>query len=172
MGDAYFEEMIVRKKTWQNRLACIGLILLALFLWTESYLWGFSLFCLIPACLVTAFDCYQLPRMNIEWEYTYVDAELDVDKIFNRSKRKRMGTYEIKKAEVIAPAHSHRLDYYNSNPKIKAVDYTSRYPQREKKVYAMVIESEKKGLEKILFEPSQEMLDDMRRRAPHKVYMD
>lgn len=171
MSDLYLEELIMKKKTLRDKLIIVGLLVLTFFLWVESYLWG-SLVYLIPAFLLTGFDFFFLPRLNVEWEYTYVDAELDVDKIFNRSKRKRIGSYEIKKAEIIAPVNSHRLDYYNNNQKLKVLDCTSGNPERAKLVYAMIIESDKKGMLKVLFEPSQGMVNDMRLRAPRTVFMD
>ncbi len=172
MSDLYLEDLIFRKKTWKDKLIIIGLIAFGFYLWVGAYLWAFSAFYLIPAVIVTVVAVIVLPRLNIEWEYTYMDAELDVDKIFNRARRKRVATYEIKKAEIIAPVNSHRLDYYNNNQKMKVMDYTSLFPERQKYVYAMIIEDEKGGMLKVLFEPSQEMLKDMRMRAPRAVFMD
>ena len=172
MGDLYLEELVLRKKTLKDKVITVGLIAFGLFLWTGAYLWRFSLLYLFPAIVVTVVAIFVLPKLNVEWEYTYVDAELDVDKIFNRAKRKRVGTYEIKKAEIIAPANSHRLDYHNNNQKMKVMDFTSLFPERQKYVYAMIIEDDKNGMLKVLFEPSQQMLEDMRRRAPRTVFFD
>ncbi len=172
MGDLYLEELVLRKKTWKDKVIIVGLIAFGFFLWVGAYLWSFSLFYLIPAVIVTIVAVIVLPSLNVEWEYTYANAELDVDKIMNRAKRKRMATYEIKKAEIIAPANSHRLDYHNNNKKMKVMDFTSLFPERQKNVYAMIIEDDKNGLLKVLFEPSQEMLNDMRMRAPRTVFLD
>ena len=172
MGDLYLEELVLRKKTLKDKLIIGGLLAFGFYLWVGAYLWSFSLFYLLPAVTVTVVAIIVLPRLNVEWEYTYMDAELDVDKIFNRAKRKRVGTYEIKKAEIIAPANSHRLDYHNNNKKMKVMDFTSLMPERQKYVYAMIIEDDKNGMLKVLFEPSEEMLKDMYRRAPRTVFFD
>lgn len=103
--------------------------------------------------------------------FQYVNGELDVDRIINKAKRKRMASYDISKAELIAPAASHRFDYYNNNQKLKVCDYSSCNPEREKLVYAMVI-PEKEGLLKVLFEPSEHMVKDFRLKAPRKVFFD
>ena len=94
-----------------------------------------------------------------------------MDRIMNKAKRKRMASYDISKAELIAPAASHRFDYYNNNQKLKVCDYSSCNPEREKLVYAMVI-PEKEGLLKVLFEPSEHMIKDFRLKAPRKVFFD
>lgn len=172
MGDLYLEELVLRKKTLKDKIIIVGLIAFGFYLWVGAFMWSFSLLYLLPAVMVTIIAVIVLPRLNVEWEYTYVDAELDVDKIFNRARRKRVGTYEIKKAEIIAPANSHRLDYHNNNKKMKVVDCTSLFPERQKKVYAMIIEDEKYGMLKVLFEPSQDMITDMSRRAPRTVFFD
>ena len=78
-----------------------------------------------------------------------------------------MASYDISKAELIAPAASHRFD----NQKLKVCDYSSCNPEREKLVYAMVI-PEKEGLLKVLFEPSEHMVKDFRLKAPRKVFFD
>lgn len=172
MGDLYLEELVLRKKTLKDKIIIVGLIAFGFYLWVGAFMWRFSLLYLLPAVMVTIVAVIVLPRLNVEWEYTYVDAELDVDKIFNRARRKRVGTYEIKKAEIIAPANSHRLDYHNNNKKMKVMDCTSLFPERQKNVYAMIIEDDKYGMLKVLFEPSQDMITDMSRRAPRTVFFD
>jgi len=172
MGDLYLEELVLRKKTLKDKMIIVGLIAFGFYLWVGAFMWSFSLFYLLPAVVVTVVAIIVLPRLNVEWEYTYVDAELDIDKIFNRARRKRVGTYEIKKAEIIAPANSHRLDYHNNNKKMKVMDCTSLFPERQKNVYAIIIEDDKYGMVKVLFEPSQDMITDMSRRAPRTVFFD
>ena len=54
---------------------------------------------------------------------------------------------------------------------MKVKDFTSCNPEREKRVYAMVISGEGETA-KVLFEPSEQMLKDMRAKAPRKVFFD
>lgn len=170
MNDLYLEELIKKKRTGKDnalRALLMGLtgvlVLLALLTW--------NLLITIPAIAICVADIFIFPRFNLEWEYQYVNGELDVDRILNRAKRKRIASYEISSAEIIAPAGSHRLDYQNKNLKMKVVDYTSCDPAREKQVYAMIIANE--GAQtKVLFEPSEQMLKDMRVKAPRKVFFD
>ena len=74
-------------------------------------------------------------------------------------------------AEILAPAKSHRIDYYNNNPKMKVIDYSSCDPERERNVYAMIISNEGQLL-KVLFEPTEKMVKDLRTKAPRKVFFD
>ena len=67
---------------------------------------------------------------------------------------------------LMAPVNSHELDYYNQNNSIKVVDFSSGEPDH--KIFALIMQSDK-GMEKILFEPNEVMLNDIRRIAPSKV---
>ncbi|MBS6194746.1 MAG: hypothetical protein KH828_04120 [Clostridiales bacterium] len=170
MSDLYLEELIKKKRTGKDtalRAALMGLtgvlVVLALLTW--------NILITVPAIAICIADIFIFPRFNVEWEYQYVNGELDVDRILNRAKRKRIASYDIANADMIAPAASHRLDYHNNNTKLKIKDYTSQDPQREKSVYAMLI-SANGELTKVLFEPSQQMLKDMRTKAPRKVFFD
>ena len=138
---------------------------------TKQNLLTWNLIIIAISIAICVADIFIFPRFQTEWEYQYVNGELDVDRIMNKAKRKRMASYDISKAELIAPAASHRFDYYNNNQKLKVCDYSSCNPEREKLVYAMVI-PEKEGLLKVLFEPSEHMIKDFRLKAPRKVFFD
>lgn len=170
MSDLYLEEMIKKKRTGKDnalRMLLMGatavLVVLALLTW--------NLLITVPAIAICVADIFIFPRFNVEWEYQYVNGELDVDRILNKARRKRIASYDITNAEIVAPAVSHRLDYHNNNSAMKVKDYTSHDPEREKLVYTMLI-SNNSELTKVLFEPSEQMLKDMRIKAPRKVFFD
>lgn len=170
MNDLYLEELIKRKPTGQDKVIKYGLIVLTvvfglLAVMSLNMVMGIVFIALCVACY------FVLPKSYIEWEYQYVNGEIDVDRILKKSKRKRIASYEITSAEIVAPARSHRLDYYNNNNKIKIQDFTSCDSQRENLVYAMILPVEG-NLTKVLFEPSEQMLKDMRTKAPRKIFMD
>ena len=51
--------------------------------------------------------CYfKLPSFDLEFEYLYVNGELDVDKIMSKTKRKRVARIDMDKVELIAPLKS------------------------------------------------------------------
>ena len=170
MSDLYLEEMVKRRKTTKDMILRALLMGLTGVLVLLSIL-TFNIIITLPAIAVCIADIFIFPRFNVEWEYQYVNGELDVDRILNKSKRKRIASYDIANAEILAPVSSHRLDYYNNNTKISVKNYTSCNPEREKLVYAMVIPSEGETT-KVLFEPSEQMLKEMRTKAPRKVFFD
>ncbi|MEE0421224.1 MAG: DUF6106 family protein [Lachnospiraceae bacterium] len=164
MSDLYTELLVPRRATAGDQVLKAVLIavtvlsgIVGLFITPIGFLFliGFAVL-----------DYFKLPALNLEFEYLYVNGELDVDKIMSKQKRKRAGSYEIEKAELIALWKSHDMDYYRQGNKGKVVDYTSRTD--ESKVYAMVYNGDK-GMEIILLELNDVMLKDIRRIAPRKV---
>ena len=113
MSDLYLEELVKRRKTGTDQalryvlmaLTAIGVVL-SLLTW--------NLIIIAVSIAICVADIFIFPRFQTEWEYQYVNGELDVDRIINKAKRKRMASYDISKAELIAPAASHRFDYYNN----------------------------------------------------------
>ena len=170
MSDLYLEELVKKKRTGKDSALRIGLMAVTAVMVVLALL-SWNLIIIVAAIAVCVADIFIFPRFNTEWEYQYVNGEVDVDRILNKSKRKRVGNFDIANAEILAPASSHRMDYYNNNSKMKVVDYTSCDPEREKHVYAMIVSNEGQ-VSKILFEPTEKMLKDLRTKAPRKVFFD
>ena len=101
----------------------------------------------------------------------YVNGELDIDRIYSQSRRKRAASYELSNMEILAPYQSHQLDSYKNNQSIKRYNYSSGIEGQGHKPYAFVI-SKDNTMQMVIFEPDEVMLKDIRNRAPRKVFMD
>lgn len=164
MSDLYREILVPRKTPVQNRLAKAGLIVLTVLGFLAGMLFG-PLFLLVG--LAGLLMCvFLMPRLEVEYEYLYVNGDLDVDAIYSRQKRKRVAEYHVEELEILAPEKSHALDSYRNKRDIKVRDFTSGDPS--KKVYAMVMNKEK-GQELVKVEIDEVVLGDLRRFAPRKV---
>lgn len=104
-------------------------------------------------------------RTKIEYEYTYFDRELDIDIIYAMQKRKKVITYDMTKLEMLAPAGSYHLDAFK-NRNYKEKDYSSRKAENKNAVYIMYIA----GSDKVIFEPTMEMVKTISNIAPRKVF--
>ena len=163
MSESYVELLVKKKKTPKDSilkgLMIAGVVILVLI--------GLVIpLVLIAAIALGVLAYFKMPGLDLEFEYLYVNGELDIDKIMSKVKRKRVGSFDISKAEMVAPVKSHELDYYRQSKDLKVVDCSSG--EENANVYGMVIKDEK-GMKMVLFEPNQEILDDMRRIAPRKV---
>ncbi len=107
-------------------------------------------------------------RMDVEYEYLYVDGEIDIDAIYSKQKRKRIASYDMEKMDFLAPVHSHALDSYNNRQNVKILDYTSK--ESPENSYALVFNDEG-GTKIVEVELDDAIIADMRRIAPHKINM-
>ncbi|MBO4456613.1 MAG: hypothetical protein J5802_02750 [Butyrivibrio sp.] len=113
---------------------------------------------------------YYFAKLNssIEFEYQYCDKEISIDKILDKSSRKHVGTYEVEKVTILAPSVSHRLSEYN-NQTFKVLDFSSRDKSvQPDPTYTFIYD----GKQKIVFEPSSELVAAVKTVAPRKVFND
>lgn len=110
-----------------------------------------------------------IPRFNLEYEYLYVNGDIDVDKIMSRQKRKRCASYSLENLEVMAPTGSHALDSFRSGGNTRTRDFTSLDPQASS--YTLVFHSGE-SRELVRLELEEDVVRDMRRLAPRKVFLD
>ncbi len=163
MNDLYREILVPRKTPLKNKLAKAGLIALTVL----GFLSGMIFFPLMLVGLAGIAACvFLMPKLEVEFEYLYVNGDLDIDAIYSRQKRKRIAEYHVEELEILAPEKSHALDSYRNKNNMKVKDFTSGQP--DKKVYAMVMNKEK-GQELVKVEIDEVVLGDLRRLAPRKV---
>lgn len=104
------------------------------------------------------------PRFSVEWEYIFVDGQLDFDMISGGEKRKNILRIDFDEVDLVAPKNSHALDAYRDK---KVYDYSSL--KRDARVYVIIAKKPEQGMCQIYFEPSDKMLDMMKIKAPRKV---
>ncbi len=159
----YFSEYIVKRKTPKN--VQIIKILLTVLCVVSILIWIVPAGIFVSAILI--FLTWLYYRNNdVEWEYTLVEKSLYVDKIMQKAKRKRMAEYDLTKMEVVAPEESYHVKEYDRR-NLRVLDFTSCIPDNKK--FALII-MHNNELIKVMFEPSERMLKEMRDVAPRKVY--
>ena len=84
-------------------------------------------------------------RLRVEYEYLYVNGELDIDTIYGRVKRKKTASFDLNDLQAAAWEKSHSLDSYRSNPGIQKMDFTSKR-QRQRQIYSCLSEGREKSL--------------------------
>ena len=164
MSDLYIELLVKKKKTSTDTLLKALMIGVTVIFVLGGIL--FNPIILIPAIVMGVVDYFKLPALDLEYEYLYVNGELDIDKIMSKQKRKRVGSYDMKKVELVAPRKSHELDSFRNRKDLKVHDYSSM--EENAKTFGMVINGEK-GMELIYFDPNEAILKDMQRIAPRSV---
>jgi hypothetical protein len=164
MNNTYQELLIGQKPNIMNKIlgfTMIGLAVLsvisALFV-SPFFLAG------VVVCGVLSYVIY-FRRTVVEYEYTYMDKELRVDRIYNQAKRKQVDVFDLNKAEIVAISTSSALDNYK-NRDAALSDYSTALPDTDElKGYVMFYE----GKRKVLFSFNNDMIQAIRTGIPSKV---
>lgn len=161
MKDFYMEQLIKRKNTRKTQLVILGLLVLAAL---SLPLIGTSLFFVFVPFGLAMVIIFVYKMSDVEYEYTYFNGNIDIDKIMSKEYRKHLVSAELDQVEVIAPTGSLEIQQYR---KVKKINYSSH--KRGNKTYQMVINHKGKRA-RIVFEPTQELLAEMKLAAPRKVF--
>ncbi|MDO4321545.1 MAG: DUF6106 family protein [Lachnospiraceae bacterium] len=165
MSDLYREILIQRETPVTNKILRVVLMALVALCAVAGVLIT-PLLLLAAIALGAVLWVFVIPKLEVEYEYLYVNGELDIDAIYSKQKRKRVAGYDMQELEILAPSNSHALDSYLNGQGVKVKDFTSGRPQE--KSYTLVLNQEK-GREIIKVELDDVIVSDIRRINPRKV---
>ena len=154
------EQLIKRKKS-KGQWFLEGMVLAATLL--SVYGVVHCLFFIVLTVILLVMDIYLYLEFDAEYEYLFVNGELDVDKIIHKSRRRRICTIKLEEIEVLAPFGTGELRQYQ---RAKKSDYSSG--RRNDQTYVLVV-SRAGELRKIIFEPNQTIVDGYAGMIPGKV---
>lgn len=164
MNESYVECLVARKKSGVLGALKILLIVITVL----GVLLGLVFFPFLIIALAAGVGVYFTSMYaSMEFEYLYLDKEISVDKIMNRTKRKKAEKFDVNRIEILAPVNSWHLDNFK-NREFKVTDYSSGVASQPDKRYAMIYD----GGRKILLEPNIEFVKAVQFVAPRKVFLD
>ena len=153
MGDVFKEQLVKRKSTFKDSAikVCLVLVVVLIFMISFLFLQGFAIIVTAVAGFGAAF---LMSFLNVEYEYIFTNGELDIDAIYNRSRRKRMFSGNVKNFEIMAHIDDRmREGEFSSAQEIK--DFSSGVPGPETYAFLAVIKGKKT---KVIIEPNEKML--------------
>lgn len=167
MDEVFVEHIIKRKTTASTVMLRAGSILLTIVLFFLTILSGLGILSLTLLALMI-YGVYMLFAMtSIEYEYSLLNGEMTIDRIAGQRKRKRVGVFELKDAEIIADANSEEI-LRRVHQNMKVCDFSSG--DKNNRAYAVIL-SKPEGVTEVIFEPSEKMLNAMHRVRPSIVRM-
>lgn len=163
--DTFFEQIISIKKNNKTLLLTIAIWLLALALCFFAYLFSSfigPIFILVLAGII--YGAFKLTGMlNIEYEYIITNGTLDIDKIINKSNRKRILSFELSGVT--------RLEKYNpnilNNTNVKNIVFACN--QTDENAYLMVAEKEGKAPYYLVLSPNDKIKNAIIKYIPKFV---
>lgn len=154
--DTFFEQIVPIRKTGKTLLGVIGIWGLAIFITVFLFLFGRILGAfssLAPIIILAAlYGAFKLTgNFNIEYEYIITNGSMDIDKIINKSSRKRMASIELSGVS--------RLEKFNANliSNIDKQKLVVACNTDDPDAYLMVCEREGKGALTIVFAPDERL---------------
>lgn len=149
--DTFFEQITAVKKSGKDIAAITGIWLLAfiicfLLLLFMGYLGSFS-FLLIAGALFGAFKLSF--RFNVEYEYIVTNGTMDIDKIINKSSRKRVLSFELATVSRLEKFNQGLLSSVNSKEIVTACNLN------DPEAYLMVSSTEGKCTSYLIFAPDE-----------------
>ena len=162
MSDFYTEQLVKRKNPSSTMMLKVLLILATVF----SVLLIFVVpFAIIAPIVLVCVDVFAFQSMDVEYEYLFVNGNLDVDKIMSKSRRKNVFAMDMNELEVLAPKGAPELRQYQG---LKATNLSSL--TENAKLYEMIV-VQKGTKKKVIFEPNPTILEGMKLLAPRKVFL-
>ncbi len=170
MQESSYCECLVKVKTSVASLV-VRFLLIALAIISATSIFAFFnmnfglgvIFSLVILVIDVGILIFAFSRANSEWEYIFVDGQIDFDQIYNGSTRKHRDRIDFDDVEVIAPTGSSALSYY-LNKDVKIFDYSSKSGSN---TYDIIVRK-KNSVARIIFEPNEKMLGFMKQKSPRK----
>jgi len=153
MTDVFKEQIVKRKQTGKDTLIRIGLIIAVILIFFITFQLVAPFAVIITAA--AAFGAFFLMSFRkIEYEYVFTNGELDIDIIYNRSRRKRVLTVNVKSFDIMA--HVEDMNHAGSfNNAQETRDFSSG--ETLANTYAFLVNKDGKQL-KVIIEPNEKML--------------
>ena len=150
--DTFFEQIVRIKKTGKAVAAILGIWILALFLCAALILFPvLRALTLIIICGIL-FGAFKLSSLfNIEYEYIITNGTLDIDKIINKSSRKRILSFELTTVSRIDKFNAGLLNSMNQ----KQITFACN--PDDANAYLMVAEREGKPSVYLVFSPEERL---------------
>lgn len=152
-GDVFKEQIVKKQPSMINTIKKVGLVIAAFTLGIIVMMAAgmFGPF-LLAAVIFGAW--YVMSFLNVEYEYTFTSGELDIDAIYNRSRRKRVFSARVNDFEIMAHIEDKRHSGSFHGAQVTK-DFTSGV--RGNDTYAFMINHQNKRT-KVVIEPNEIML--------------
>ena len=170
-NDTFVEDAVKVRETPASKQRKLGLVaVLACLLGTTVSTAGIiqlvlAILLIVDAIMVIREFVY---NKNVEYEYDYTNGSLEIAKIINNEKRKKIVTIESAEIKMVAEVGTNESLKYD-HVQLKTYDCSAH--NEEQKDYILVAHSEAKGNDfKVLFTPSDKLLTAMEKYNKRDIY--
>lgn len=171
--DIFLEQLVKKKRGFKELLtvlfSILGVLVVLWFLPIVFIIPGIG-FALFAVCVILIYLLYFLiTSINQEFEYCFTNGILDVDKIINMRKRKKVLEINVRKMEVMGNKAAPEYRRYLEDSNVKKV-YACTHKDAEDLCF-LVYSDESGKTVMLLFNPNEKIIDAIRRYNPQKVVL-
>lgn len=158
MNDTFYELLVKKIKPDTNAimLSAVNIIAIVFFLVLSIYI-QFAI--ILAVGLGFVFYYFVYPKISVEYEYSLLNADLTIDAIYNKTKRKNLLNIDIKTLETAFPASSPKM---NGKRNVKTIDCSTGDLNTS---YSLFLPQNGENI-LLLITPDDKMLDMLKRIAP------
>ncbi|TYQ15082.1 UNVERIFIED_CONTAM: hypothetical protein Cloal_1489 [Acetivibrio alkalicellulosi] len=164
--DIFVERIVAKKKDFLDYFFIFAVFFSALFLFSiVLYLFSISSISMMLLLIISYLVYFVISLRKIEYEYAVTNGELDIDKIINQKKRKRMFSASCREFSVFSKLdlEKHKNEISEIPQKIKAVS-----SMNSQNVYFFT--ANYKGKKSVVFfEPDERMLNALKPYISKKI---
>jgi len=167
-NDTFVEEAVKSKETPQMKAKKTGLIAIDIILICCVIIGVHALISAVLLIISGIFTLIIMGNKNIEYEYDYTNGSLEIAKIINNEKRKKVVNIESSEVKLVAEIGTNESLKYD-HVQLKTYDCSAH--DDNVKDYILVAHNEEKGYDfKVLFNPSEKLLNAMKRYNKSCIY--
>lgn len=119
----------------------------------------FSIIGLLLAAVAGYFTFYLIQGMDVEYEYTFTNGELDIDKIIAKKRRKELITIDVRKIKDFGKYDENASENGDAAIVLSSDNIASHE-------YFADFEHEEYGKTRLIFSPDERMLENICRMLP------
>lgn len=163
--DVFIEKIVKRKKT-NIDYVFVGSVIIAAIMLSFILLPFLQRFTIVLFPILIFVVYYLAKSRNIEFEYSITNGELDIDKIIDQKKRKRVFSADCRNFDVVAKVGSEQ--YSEDVKSIKNV-FNAASSLNSEDLY--FIQLNYRGVKTVIyFEPNEKMIDAFKIYIKNKVF--
>ena len=162
--DGPIEKMVKRKHDIVDQLSVILVILAAVIVQMLTLAFNFFIQYIAIVLAVLLFICTKFVlSKNIEFEYSYFNGDLEIDKIINKKKRMRVVLVSIKDFE----AFGQQKAFSKITSKPGETIYCSSLLDSQENYFFIANYNSKRTA--FFFEPNEQIINDITKKSPQKI---
>ena len=147
-------------------VSCVLFILPVIIAQATGFAFSFTLPFVLTA--LAWYGAYRLMQHRyVEFEYTLANSEMDIDKIIAKRSRKRLISVDFKEAEIVAAVDDSEHNSAYGNTDFTVYDASGHYADG---VYFADFSSDGKKI-RLLFRPTEKIMEDIRKFNPRNVFI-